>query len=68
MCNVDRSDWDEKVPAVLWAYRTANNKLSGQTPFKLIYGQEAVVPLHFRADVDKVARVLEFDSAQARED
>jgi hypothetical protein len=32
---------------VLWAYRTTCKKLTTQTPFKLVYGLEAVVPMEY---------------------
>jgi hypothetical protein len=35
------------IPAVLWAHKTTCKKLTGQTPFRLVYGREAVVPLEF---------------------
>jgi hypothetical protein len=45
--NVNRHDWDLKVPAVLWSYKNTCKNLTGHMPFKLLYGQEAVVPLEF---------------------
>ena len=49
LCSTDKYDWDEKIPAVLWAYRTAYKRSTDQNPFRLVYRQEAVVPLHFRS-------------------
>jgi hypothetical protein len=61
ICGLDRDDWDDKVPTVLWAYRTTYKRSTGQTPFKLVYGQEVVIPLHFCANAGRITYVLEFD-------
>ena len=36
-----------KIPAVLWAYHTNCKRLTGKTPFKLVYGKEAVMPIEY---------------------
>ena len=36
--------WPDKLPGVLWAYRTTVRNLTRETPFKLAYGSEAVIP------------------------
>ena len=47
VCNVDRDDWDLKIPTVLWAYHTTCKRLMGKTLFKLVYGQEAIMPMEY---------------------
>ena len=37
--------WVEKLPHVLWTYRTTPCRLIGETPFSMTYGAEAVIPL-----------------------
>ena len=44
ICNSQRDDW---VNAVLWAYKTTCKKLTGHTPFILVYGQEVVMPMEY---------------------
>jgi len=38
------SDWPEKLVEALWAYRTSIRTPTGQTPYALTYGMEAVPP------------------------
>ena len=47
ICNSQRDDWDLRANAVLCAYRTTCKKLTGHTPFSLVYGQEAVMPMEY---------------------
>ena len=35
--------WPDELPGVLWAYRTTVRTLTGETPYKLAYGSEAVI-------------------------
>ena len=38
-------DWHEKLPFALHAYRTTVRTSTGATPFSLVYGMEAVLPI-----------------------
>ena len=38
-------DWSEKLPFALWAYRTSFRTSTGATPYSLVYGMEAVLPI-----------------------
>ena len=35
----------EELPHVLWTYRTTPRRSTGETPFSLTYGADAVIPL-----------------------
>ena len=47
ICNAQRNDWDVRIPVVLWAYKTTCKKLTGKTPFILVYGIEVVMPMEY---------------------
>ena len=38
----------EKLPHVLWTYWTTPRRSTGETPFSLTYGAEAIIPLETR--------------------
>ncbi|MCO5574484.1 hypothetical protein L7F22_028269 [Adiantum nelumboides] len=43
----DHKDWDLTLDSALCSLRTAFKVTTGMTPFKLVYGLEAVVPMEF---------------------
>ena len=40
-----KGKWVEELPHVLWTYRTTPCRSTGETPFSMIYGAEAVILL-----------------------
>ncbi|MCI34880.1 gypsy retrotransposon integrase-like protein, partial [Trifolium medium] len=40
-----KNKWVEELWSVLWAYRTTPHSTTGETPFRLTYGTEAVIPV-----------------------
>ncbi|PKI68444.1 hypothetical protein CRG98_011169 [Punica granatum] len=42
---VNYKDWHEMLPYALLAYRTSIRTSTGATPYSLVYGMEAVLPI-----------------------
>ncbi|GAU27038.1 hypothetical protein TSUD_314000 [Trifolium subterraneum] len=40
-----KGNWTEELHNVLWSYRTTPHSTTGETPFRLTYGTEAVIPV-----------------------
>ena len=43
--NDAKGKWVEELPHVLWTYRTTSRRSTGETPFLMTYGVEAVIHL-----------------------
>ncbi len=43
--NNDKDDWDEQLPNALLAYRVSKQSSTGVTPFEMLYGRDARLPL-----------------------
>ena len=56
-----KDKWVEELPSVLWTHRTTHRRSTGETPFALAYGVEAVIPLE--VDLPTI-RTTEFDAEQ----
>ena len=68
VCNANKDDWDVRILAVLWAYRTTCKKLTGQTPFKLAYGQEAVMPMEYIVPSLKITVLIDLADEETVEE
>ena len=68
VCNANRNDWDMKIPVVLWAYHTICKWLTGQTPFKLVYGKEAVMPMEYIVPILRISMAMGMVDAEALEE
>ncbi|XP_074359847.1 uncharacterized protein LOC141699936 [Apium graveolens] len=40
-----KENWPEELPKVMWSYNTTPRSTTGETPFMLTYGYEALVPV-----------------------
>ena len=47
MVNANQTYWDTKLHATLWAYRTAYKVTTKHTPFSLMFGSEALLPMAY---------------------
>ena len=47
-------NWVDELPNVLWAHRTTPRSTTGETPFRMAYGTEAVLPLEISLNSPRV--------------
>ncbi|KAK1668839.1 hypothetical protein QYE76_056998 [Lolium multiflorum] len=63
-----RHTWPEELPSVLWSIRTTPNTATQETPFFLVHGAEAVLPIEIKHDSPRVTEYDEETSRKVRED
>jgi transposase InsO family protein len=60
--------WVEELPSVLWSLQTTPNSSTGYTPFFLLFGAEAVLPMDMHYCVPCVVAYVEEDTEKALAD
>jgi hypothetical protein len=68
---VNYKDWHEMLPFALHGYRTSVRTSTGATPFSLVYGMEAVLPIEVEIPSMRVlmeAKLTEAEWCQSRHD
>ncbi len=63
---VHRSNWHNMLFSALWAYRTSVKNSTGFTPFQLVYGLEAVLPIE--CEIPSLQMVVELLPATSEEE
>ena len=56
--------WPDELPSVLWAYRTTVRTPTGETPFKLAYRSEAIIPAEVHMANHRVMMYQEKDNTE----
>ena len=56
--------WSDELLGVLWAYRTTIRTPTGETPFKLTYGSETVIPAEVRMANHRVTMYQDKDNEE----
>jgi len=54
-----KGKWVEKLHGVLWASRTTKRVPTGETPFSLAYGTEAIIPIDINMPTLRVEGVAQ---------
>jgi len=54
-----KDKWADKLPGVLWAYRTTKCVPTDETPFSLAYGMEAIIPVDINMPTFRVEGVVQ---------
>ncbi|XP_071727889.1 uncharacterized protein [Rutidosis leptorrhynchoides] len=61
--NEKQNGWVDELSNVLWAHRTTFKKSTGETPFSLVYGSEAMIPAEVFVEMHRVANFDESTNA-----
>ncbi|RDY12617.1 gag-pol, partial [Mucuna pruriens] len=57
-------DWQEMLPYALHGYRTSVQTSTGATPYSLVYGTEAILPIEFKIPSLRVLAKVELEEAE----
>jgi hypothetical protein len=60
--------WVDELPSVLWSLRTMPNAATQETPFFLVHGAEAVLPVEITHEAPRIAAYDEATSTEALQD
>jgi hypothetical protein len=63
-----KKDWDSKLTTALWAYKITYKVTTCATPFSLVYGIKAILPIEFEILSFRIAINERLDESQSLKD
>ncbi|XP_059281180.1 uncharacterized protein LOC132034850 [Lycium ferocissimum] len=63
-----KESWPDVFPEVLWSYRVTHKTSTGETPFSLVYGAEALVPIEVMEPSIRYAHATDAENMEAMKD
>ena len=57
-------NWHEQLPLALWAYCTSVRTSTGATPYSLVYGMEAVLPVEIEIPSLRILQEADIPEAE----
>ncbi|XP_016199385.1 uncharacterized protein LOC107640375 [Arachis ipaensis] len=61
-----KGEWADLIPEILWSYNTSIQSATGETPFKLVYGAEALIPVEVSVPTLRTKLYNQPNNQQAR--
>ena len=58
-CNVKKTNWDDVLNTCVFAYNTSCHESTLYTPFEIMFGRKAILPIDFQMHVDIAEKVEE---------
>jgi len=53
-----KGTWAEEVPRIVWAYHTTPQSTTRETPFSLVYGSDAMIPIEIQENSPRFQNVV----------
>ncbi|XP_072072103.1 uncharacterized protein [Arachis hypogaea] len=61
-----KGEWAELIPEVLWSYNTTEQSSTRETPFRLVYGCDAMIPIEVSLQNIRTTKLSERDNIKNR--
>ncbi|KAK4384478.1 hypothetical protein Sango_3056500 [Sesamum angolense] len=61
-----KGNWVEELLGVLWAYRSTPRKSTGESPYNMVYGSEAIIPVKIGEETWRIRNYEPDQNSEAR--